>query len=141
MRNVTLLFIFSLVMITGSGIAQTGADIVLPDTSRLQGIVSAPDELPQFPGGSQALMRFLSANLQYPTRAVERNINGKVMARFVVCEDGSLCNEQILNSLDPSCDREVLRVIRAMPKWQPGLKEGKPIKTYYNLPVQFHLQD
>ncbi|MBF0575383.1 energy transducer TonB [Dysgonomonas sp. GY617] len=73
--------------------------------------------MPQFPGGTSELMRYLSANMKYPTIAAENNIEGRVVLKFVVGKDGSISNIQVIRPLDPSCDKEAVRVVRSMSKW------------------------
>ena len=99
------------------------------------------EQLPEYPGGMKALMAYLSSNLSYPSDAVENDIQGRVMVQFVVCEDGSLCKEQIIRGIGGSCDQEALRVVKKMPRWKPGMQNGKAVKVYYRLPVTFRLQD
>jgi len=103
-------------------------------------IFSSVDQLPEFMGGHQGLMNYLTSNLKYPAKARENNIEGRVIVKFVVCTDGSLCNEEIVRSIDSDMDQEVLRVVKAMPNWKPGKQNGVPVKTYYTLPVTFKLQ-
>jgi protein TonB len=99
------------------------------------------EQMPVFEGGQGALMRYLSSNLQYPQQAQEADIQGKVVVAFTVCEDGRLCDEKITRGIGGGCDEEALRVIKKMPKWEPGTKDGKPVKVRYMLPVVFQLQD
>lgn len=96
--------------------------------------------MPQFPGGNVELMRYLSANIKYPTIAAENGIEGRVVLKFVVSKDGSISNIQIIRSLDPSCDKEAVRVVKGMPKWIPGMQNGHPVAVYFTLPVLFKLQ-
>lgn len=96
--------------------------------------------MPQFPGGNGELMRYLSANIKYPTIAAENGIEGRVVLKFVVSKDGSISNIQIVRSLDPSCDKEAVRVVKGMPKWIPGMQNGHPVAVYFTLPVLFKLQ-
>jgi len=100
-------------------------------------IVPQVEVTPRFPGGQNALMRYLSLNLRYPDEAMENGVQGSVLVQFVVCEDGSLCNERFMKTLGSGCEQEVLRVLRSMPPWEPGTVEGKPVKTYFRLPVTF----
>lgn len=95
------------------------------------------EQMPEFPGGQRALMSYLSRTLEYPHKAVADGVEGKVLVEFVVCENGALCEEKVIKSLGSGCDEEVLRVVKKMPKWKPALKDGKPVKTSYRLPVQF----
>lgn len=98
------------------------------------------EEMPEFPGGHQALMKYLSQRLQYPAGAREEEIQGKVFLTFVVQEDGSLRDVRVLRGVHPLLDREAVRVVRSMPKWRPGSNMGKVCCVQYNLPVNFVLQ-
>lgn len=95
------------------------------------------EDLPQFPGGASEFMKWLTKNLKYPTSASNRKIKGKVVAQFIVNKDGSVSDLELLQKLEPSCDREVLRVLRMMPKWQAGLMDAKPCRTKVCIPVVF----
>jgi len=97
--------------------------------------------MPQFLGGDAALMKWLQDNMIYPTIAQEQNIQGRVVLRFVVKPDGTIDDVEILKSLDPSCDKEAVRVVKKMPKWIPGRQNGNPVSVYYSLPVVFRLQN
>ncbi|GHV29511.1 hypothetical protein FACS1894177_00520 [Bacteroidia bacterium] len=103
-------------------------------------VFSYVEELPQFPGGDAALQKWLSSNIEYPKIASEQGIQGKVVVRFIIRSDGSVDDVQIVKSLDPACDEEALRVIKMMPKWNPGKENGKAVSVYYNLPVTFKLE-
>lgn len=96
--------------------------------------------MPQFPGGNVELMRYLSANIKYPTIAAENGIEGRVVLKFVVGKDGGISNIQVVRALDPSCDKEAVRVVKGMPKWIPGMQNGHPVAVYFTLPVLFKLQ-
>lgn len=96
-------------------------------------------DLPQFPGGIAALMKWLTDNLTYPTLAQERKIQGKVVAQFIVNTDGSVSDLKITKSLDPLCDREALRVLKTMPKWKAGIHNDKPCRTMVAIPIVFNL--
>ena len=95
--------------------------------------------LPQYPGGLNALMKFLSTNIKYPAMAERDGIEGKVLCCFVISEDGTMMNPEIERSVDPLLDNEALRVVNLMPKWKPGTKDGFPISVRYILPVSFRL--
>ncbi len=98
------------------------------------------EQMPQFQGGNEALMKFISSNLKYPTIAAENGIEGRVMVRFVVGKDGSVSDVTILRGLDASCDREAKRVVESMPKWIPGRQNGREVPVYFTLPIVFKLQ-
>lgn len=98
------------------------------------------EQMPQFPGGDAELLKFVSSNLRYPTIAAENGIEGLVVVRFVVNKDGVVSDAEVLRSLDPSCDKEAIRVVKSMPKWVPGKQNGRNVAVYYTLPVRFQLQ-
>ena len=98
------------------------------------------EEMPQYPGGPQALFEFLSQNVQYPKEAAKAGIHGRVIVTFVVEKDGSICESKVVKSVDPSLDAEALRVINAMPNWKPGKQNGKEVRVKYTVPVAFMLQ-
>ena len=97
------------------------------------------EDLPQFPGGAVELMKWLTKNLRYPQQAQNKKIEGKVIVQFIVTADGSMSNLQIIKKLEASCDNEAMRVMRMMPKWKPGVQDGKPCRTMVCIPIVFKL--
>lgn len=97
------------------------------------------EQMPSFPGGESEMMKFISTNLKYPVIAMENGIEGKVIVGFTVKKDGSISNALVLRGLDPSCDREALRVVRMMPKWIPAKQNGQPAEVSYSIPVRYKL--
>ncbi len=97
------------------------------------------DRMPQFPGGNAALLKYISSNLNYPTVAAENGIQGRVLLRFVVSKTGNIENIQVLRSPDPSLEQEAIRVVKSMPKWVPGEKNGENVSVYFTLPITFRL--
>lgn len=95
---------------------------------------------PEFPGGEDALMEYLSANIHYPKPALNNNVEGKVTIGFVVNKDGEIEDIKILRGLGYGCDEEAMRVIANMPKWKPGKNNGKPVSVYFNVPLVFELR-
>ena len=95
--------------------------------------------LPEYPGGSAAMMRYLAQNVKYPQAAQENGRQGKVVVQFVVDTDGSIINAHVLTNVDPDLDKEALRVIKSMPRWTPGKQKGKPVRVKYTVPVNFRL--
>ena len=98
------------------------------------------EQMPSFPGGMAALMQYLSKNIKYPPVAEEMNIQGRVICTFVVERDGSVSDIRIAKSVDPSLDKEAVRVVSAMPRWIPGRQNGQNVRVKYTLPVTFRLQ-
>lgn len=96
---------------------------------------------PEFPGGNAAMMKFLSDNIKYPVIAQENGIQGRVICNFVVERDGSITDVQVVRGVDPSLDREAVRVIQSMPRWTPGKQRGQAVRVRFTLPVVFRLQN
>ena len=108
----------------------------VPDTA----VFEIVEENPEFPGGRQALIKYLDDNIQYPAAAIENGIQGRVTTNFIVEKDGSITNVQILRSVEPLLDAEAVRVTAAMPKWKPGKQRGQVVRVHYNIPVVFKLK-
>lgn len=104
-------------------------------------IFVAVEQPAEFPGGMAALMRWLKNNMRYPEAAQQNDIQGRVIVNFVVEKDGSIANVKIAKGVDKDLDREALRVVKKMPKWQPGKNNGVAVRSYFNLPVIFRLQN
>ena len=99
------------------------------------------ETMPEFPGGQQALFKYLGENVKYPVIAQENGIQGRVICQFVVNKDGSIVDVVVVRSSgEPSLDKEALRVINSMPKWKPGKQRGKPVRVKYTVPVNFRLK-
>ena len=99
------------------------------------------ETMPEFPGGQQALFKYLSENVKYPVIAQENGIQGRVICQFVVNKDGSIVEVEVVRSGgDASLDKEAVRVIKSMPKWKPGKQRGKAVRVKYTVPVNFRLQ-
>ena len=97
------------------------------------------ERMPEFPGGLDALMKYLGSSISYPDDAKQAGVEGKVYVSFVVGKEGGISNINIRRSVYPSIDKEVIRVIEDMPNWSPGLSYGRAVKVQYNLPVNFSL--
>ncbi|MDY3090405.1 MAG: energy transducer TonB [Porphyromonas sp.] len=98
------------------------------------------DEPADFPGGMEALSKFLGQNIQYPQMAQEMGVEGRVVLQFIVETDGQVSSVRIVRSVENSLDLEALRVLLTSPKWQPAVHQGKPVRSRFTLPVQFRLQ-
>ena len=97
------------------------------------------DDMPEFPGGQKAMMQWIAQNIQYPKEAVKANIEGRVMVSFVVEKDGSISNVEVRRSIHELLDKEALRVVSAMPKWKPGMRNGQPVRARFNIPISFKI--
>lgn len=99
------------------------------------------EQMPSYPGGQGALMKYISDNLQYPSDARESHVEGLVFVQFTVRKDGSITDAKVIRSVEQSLDEEALRIIRSMPKWIPGKQNGKPVSCKYQVPVEFRLDN
>ena len=103
-------------------------------------IFTVVEQMPMYPGGDAALMGYLRDNIHYPTVAAENGVQGRVVVGFVVERDGSITDVKVLRSVDPSLDREAMRVVKSMPRWTPGKQNGSAVRVKYQVPVTFRLQ-
>ena len=105
-----------------------------------QQIFQVVEEMPEFPGGMGECMKFLGKNIKYPQISQENGVQGRVIVQFVVNQDGSIVDPQVVRGVDPYLDKEALRVISMMPKWKPGKQRGKAVRVKFTVPVMFRLQ-
>lgn len=98
------------------------------------------EQQPLFPGGPAALIKYLSENTKYPVVAQENGVQGRVTVQFVVEKDGSISDVHVLRGVDPSLDKEAVRVVKSMPRWTPGKQNGITVRVNYRVPVLFRLQ-
>lgn len=96
---------------------------------------------PEFPGGMGELMKYLQRNIKYPAICQKQGIQGRVIVQFVINSDGSIVDAQVIKSVNPHLDKEALRIITKMPKWQPGIRRDKPVRVRFTLPVTFRLSN
>ena len=99
------------------------------------------DEEPSFPGGMEAMYKFLAENIKYPQEAKDNNISGRVFVSFIVEPDGSITNPRLLRDIGGGCGQEAIRVVKLMPRWKPGKNMGQTVRVQFNLPVNFTLTD
>ena len=97
------------------------------------------EQMPQFPGGMPAMMKWLTDNMKYPKEAQDAKQQGRVIASFTVEKDGSITDVRVVKSLAPALDEEAIRVVKAMPKWNPGMQNGEPVRVKYTVPISFLL--
>ncbi len=106
-----------------------------------QFVLERGDKLPEFPGGLNACLKFISANLKYPAEAARRKIYGRVVVNFVVGIDGSITNVNVAKSVHYMLAEEAIRVVKKMPKWNPGIMNGKPVRVKFSLPITFRIPE
>ena len=112
---------------------------IVPQTPQDTTIFSQVEQMPEFLGGQHAIMEYLAKNVKYPEEAQSKGIQGRVIVNFIVNQDGSISDVEILRGIDPALDKEAIRVIKNMPNWKPGMQRGKAVRVKCNLPVIFRL--
>lgn len=112
-----------------------------PEPKKTEEIFKSAEQMPQFPGGDAALMKYINSHIHYPAAAEENNIQGRVVVQFVVEKDGSVGQVKVARSVDRSLDNEAVRVVKSLPKFIPGKQNGQPVRVWYTLPVTFKLQN
>lgn len=110
-----------------------------PQPVNKNSVYDVVEQMPSFPGGISGLRTYLNQNIRYPAEAQENCVQGRVVVSFVVEKDGHISDVTVLRSVDPSLDKEAIRVIRNMPRWSPGKQGGEPVRVRYNVPVSFRL--
>ena len=98
------------------------------------------EDMPAFPGGMEAMIQFISNNIQYPADAQKQKIDGRVLVNFVVEKDGSITEVKVIKPTFPSLDAEAVRVVKAMPKWKPGYQKGQAVRVQFTMPINFSLK-
>lgn len=96
--------------------------------------------MPEYPGGNEAMMRYVATNVQYPTIAKENDVQGTVFVSFIVDKTGKVVDAKVVRGIGYGCDKESLRVVNSMPKWTPGTQRGKTVRTRFTLPIKFMLE-
>ena len=126
----------------GGEVLKAKDDIKAPEPPKQEEnkIFTVVEQMPMYPGGDAALMQYLSSNIHYPAVAAENGVQGRVVVGFVVERDGSITDVNVMRSVDPSLDREAVRVVKNMPRWTPGKQNGSAVRVKYQVPVTFRLQ-
>ncbi len=127
----------------GGAVLKAKEDIAAPEPPKHveeTKVFTVVEQMPMFPGGDAALMSYLAKNISYPTVAAENGVQGRVVVGFVVERDGSITDVSVLRGVDPSLDREAMRVVKSMPRWTPGKQNGSAVRVKYQVPVAFRLQ-
>ena len=126
----------------GGEVLKAKEEIKAPEPPKVEEekVFDVVEQMPSFPGGNTALMKFLNENIHYPVVAQEIGVQGRVVVSFVVQRDGHITDLPIARSVDPSLDKEAQRVVKSMPKWIPGKQNGSAVRVKFNVPVSFRLQ-
>lgn len=110
------------------------------DSTAKEEVFMVAEQMPEFPGGMKEMLKFLQENVKYPENAMKNNVQGRVIVQFVIEKDGTPTEFKVLRSVDPDLDSEALRVMKAMPKWKPGMQKGQVVRVKFTVPVSFKLQ-
>lgn len=110
------------------------------DSTAKEEVFMVAEQMPEYPGGMKEMLKFLQENVKYPENAMKNNVQGRVIVQFVVEKDGTPTEFKVLRSVDPDLDVEALRVMKAMPKWKPGMQKGQVVRVKFTVPVSFKLQ-
>ena len=129
-------FLFAILILLTISINDYAQNIDTTDTEPIFSIVEEPA---QFPGGDDALSKFIHENIKYPREAIKNKISGTVYVQFVVEKDGSISDVKVVRGIGGGCDEEAVRVVKSMPKWEPGKQRGVPVRVYFTLPIEFKL--
>ncbi|MBP3788524.1 MAG: energy transducer TonB [Prevotella sp.] len=113
---------------------------VIPVTFMLDGTRDQVEQQPEFPGGMEAYLDFMAKNIKYPVECEKNGVEGRVLVDVVIDEEGNVTEPKVKKSVDPLLDAEALRVVKMMPKWTPGMNEGKAVKVLYTVPFTFRLK-
>ena len=133
MKKTIIMMLLSVAMLTANNVI--AAEPASPEPK----VYDMVEKMPSFPGGSEALKEYLKKNTRYPNP--DACIQGRVVVVFVVDEKGNLSDVKVARSVEPSLDAEAVRVVKSMPRWNPGIEKGKAVKVRYTLPVTFRLQN
>ena len=131
------LIIMSLMALFGLTTVSAQKTVVAQKNQKVFDVV---EQMPEYPGGIQALFEYLSQNVKYPVDAEKQKVEGRVIATFVVETDGSISSIEVVKPAFPSLDAEAIRVLSGMPKWTPGKQSGKEVRVKYTVPISFHLK-
>ncbi|MBR1512767.1 MAG: energy transducer TonB [Bacteroidales bacterium] len=119
--------------------------VIVPETGEIEDpekeVYQIVEQMPKFPGGEVKLMEYVSNSIQYPKEAKENGVQGIVYVSFIVEPDGSVTIVKVLRGIGHGCDEEALRVVESMPKWNPGMHGGEPVRVSYQIPIWFKLED
>jgi protein TonB len=126
-------------LLSGFSFGQTTPPPPPPDSYNGVNVYKVVEHQPEFPGGDEAMMKFIQKNIRYPDTERESDVQGRVVVQFVVNEDGSLSDIVVKKSVSPGIDKEAMRVVSMLPKFKPGTQQGKAVRVQFILPIMFKL--
>lgn len=134
-------FLFAILILLTISINDYAQNIDTTDTTKEDNepIFTTVEEPAQYPGGDEALKKFIDENIKYPTQAIQENISGTVFVQIIIEKDGSISDVKVLRGIGGGCDEEAVRVISKMPNWIPAKQKGIPVRSFYIIPIIFVL--
>ncbi|MDI3544687.1 MAG: periplasmic protein TonB [Rikenellaceae bacterium] len=134
-------FLFAILILLTISINDYAQNIDTTDTIKQDNepIFLMPEEPAQYPGGDEALLKFIRKNIKYPKQAIKDKISGTVYVQFIVEKDGSISDVKVVRGIGGGCDEEAVRVITKMPNWIPAKQKGMPVRSFYVIPMEFVL--
>jgi protein TonB len=142
MIRYSLLFLMVLALVTSPTAAQKklkDSNTPAKTTQPVEKVYDQTNEMPEFPGEKNDLVKYLIQNTRYPELAMKNGVQGAVIVRFVIDKEGKVKDPKVVKGVGSGCDEEALRVIRSMPDWKPAIHNGKAVSVFFNLPVQFKI--
>lgn len=120
--------------------ANTEEQVSQEPVNQSKKVYESVEQMPEFPGGMEALMKYLYQNIQYPPTAIQNNVQGRVIVQFIIDETGQVGDVKVVRSVSDEVDAEAVRVVKALPKFEPGRQDGEPVAVWYTLPISFKMQ-
>lgn len=133
--------LFLVMLLTFVGSISFAQEIDEKEEPLEEDVYTIVENMPEFPGGQEAMFKFLAKNIIYPKEAKEKGIEGKVYVNFTIEADGSIGDIKVIRGVHPLLDNEAVRVVKSFPKWKPGTQRGKPVRVSYNLPITFRMSN
>ena len=154
-RNISLYILsipLGLILLLGNAVKASSSEIIntlivesvqdiQQDPKKKADVFIVVEQMPTYPGGEQAMQEYISNNLKYPVEAQTKGVQGRVLIRFIVGADGNISDTKVIRSVSPETDAEALRVIKSMPKWNPGKHDGKEVPVYFTIPIVYRLKE
>lgn len=141
MKNLILLFCLSFpVCVFAQDKIELNQSKLTDTTEKDKVILTFTETMPEFPGGTDGLYKFISKEVKYPKNLKKDKIEARVISKFIINKEGGIENIQIINKVEPEFAEEVIRVLNLMPNWSPGLQMGKPVNVVFTLPISFKLK-
>ena len=125
---------------TAPDASDTATETAAPAPTPTDSVYEVAEVMPEFPGGTKALLDSIAKNLKYPPKAINSRTEGRVILQFVIDKQGKVTDVQVMRGVTPELDQAAIDVMRSLPDWKPGMQDGKPVNVKYTMPIVFKLQ-